>query len=460
MYVHFAWFPFGECTQYNQDCHVHDGYSKGFKCEENSNFNLCFNTPGCGWCQENNRTENGTCVYGDGNNPQDINDCAVGNYFSLESPDCQCNGKGNCSLNGSCMCDVAFGLNCEFCPSDQFGKPHSPCADCNNTCMVCNSFSGDCKQCVSNITYGPTCELCLIEGTFYNNTECESCFCNGQTENCDNITGYCYCPPGVSGNHCEECIPGSLYTGNPSEGGNCYYNLNANQIVRFLLKNEIRYVRVKPITLNTDLNITFSVPVNLGNATALFTLYSQNNIDGSTNTIVENYTEEFSRIFSHNDWDFANTVFDLAMHLEGSPPTEHSPFAIVFYVQYLPEQSLIKFFVIFFVCFFCLLLLVGISWKVYLINQRRRFLEMREAELKTMASRPFASAVIDSSCESYSAVGFEYLINDEKAIKTILIELPNSNDINLLVFGSTICSLLESKKSRKKRKSVFSRLSK
>ena len=123
------------------------------------------------------------------------------------------------------------GVRCEECKTDYFGDPLGrfgsamDCQKCqcnSNTILGvegnCDSLSGECLQCLYN-TAGFHCEECAPNhwGNPIASREeqgwkgCKECNCDpvGTVENteCDVQTGQCQCKPGVTGLHCDQCLP-------------------------------------------------------------------------------------------------------------------------------------------------------------------------------------------------------------------------------------------------------------
>ncbi|XP_041578632.1 usherin [Vulpes lagopus] len=138
---------------------------------------------------------------------------------------CQCNLHGSVSklcnpLSGQCECKKeAKGLQCDTCREHFYGLDITSCKACD--CDMAGSLSGtvcDAKtgQCMCKPSVGGRqCNECL-EGYFYlqqnDSFLCLPCNCdktgtvNGSLL-CDKSTGQCPCKLGVTGLHCNQCVP-------------------------------------------------------------------------------------------------------------------------------------------------------------------------------------------------------------------------------------------------------------
>ena len=150
-----------------------------------------------------------------------------------DSKRCQCNGRASeCHPEtGHCQgCkENTDGPACDLCAGGFYGNPLSgeKCKACqcpsaeNNHAATCsidikNQFICQCKQGYTGIK----CDRC--DYGYYGNTkqDCLSCNCNPHgslSDQCDQITGQCYCVQGVTGRDCSQCKPRQVLV----QGGRC-----------------------------------------------------------------------------------------------------------------------------------------------------------------------------------------------------------------------------------------------
>ncbi|XP_027039863.1 laminin subunit beta-1-like [Pocillopora damicornis] len=110
------------------------------------------------------------------------------------------------------------GRYCERCVDGYFGRPKeqdSQCHKCNCNNNIdpaatgnCNTTTGECLKCLYNTT-GSNCQWCApgYHGNALNKT-CTRCNCSAVfslNNECDNMTGSCYCHPYVTGKFCDRC---------------------------------------------------------------------------------------------------------------------------------------------------------------------------------------------------------------------------------------------------------------
>uniref|UniRef100_A0ABM0M186 Laminin subunit alpha-1-like n=1 Tax=Saccoglossus kowalevskii TaxID=10224 RepID=A0ABM0M186_SACKO len=106
------------------------------------------------------------------------------------------------------------------CEDFYYGQPELPngfctACDCNGNSDQCDSITGECIDCQFDTT-GFNCERC-IDYQFGNASQqnCQVCGCSVtgtvsasfNAGTCDSITGQCDCKNGVNSRQCDECLP-------------------------------------------------------------------------------------------------------------------------------------------------------------------------------------------------------------------------------------------------------------
>ncbi|XP_042555133.1 laminin subunit alpha-1 [Dipodomys spectabilis] len=129
------------------------------------------------------------------------------------------------------------GTWCERCADGYYGNPTVPgetCVPCNCNGNVdlseaghCDSVTGECLKCLGN-TDGAHCERCAdgFYGDAVTAKNCRACDCheNGSLSGVCNIdTGLCDCKAHVTGQQCDQCLPGyyGLDSGHGCQPCNC-----------------------------------------------------------------------------------------------------------------------------------------------------------------------------------------------------------------------------------------------
>ncbi|XP_051046860.1 laminin subunit alpha-1 [Phodopus roborovskii] len=176
----------------------------------------------------------GTPVHG---TPEDCRPCAcplsiASNNFS---PTCHLTDGENVLCD---QCAPGYsGPWCERCADGYYGNPAVPggsCVPCNCSGNVdpleaghCDSVTGECLKCLWN-TDGAHCERCAdgFYGDAVTAKNCQACNCheNGSLSGvCHLETGLCDCRPQVTGQRCDQCLPGyyGLDTGRGCVSCNC-----------------------------------------------------------------------------------------------------------------------------------------------------------------------------------------------------------------------------------------------
>ncbi|XP_074843522.1 laminin subunit alpha-1 isoform X4 [Carettochelys insculpta] len=142
---------------------------------------------------------------------------------------CQCNNHSEtCDLEtGKCLnCrDNTAGDHCSACAPGYYGKVIGSVNDCalcacprtnptsfSPTCVLKDGDDFLCDACLTGYE-GQYCERCSLG--YYGNPEvpggtCQQCQCNPSGSihnNCDHISGQCFCKKGVTGRLCDACEP-------------------------------------------------------------------------------------------------------------------------------------------------------------------------------------------------------------------------------------------------------------
>ncbi|XP_010636969.1 laminin subunit alpha-1 isoform X1 [Fukomys damarensis] len=114
------------------------------------------------------------------------------------------------------------GTWCERCADGYYGNPTIPggsCLPCDCSGNVdpsepghCDSVTGECLKCVGN-TDGAHCESCAdgFYGDAVTAKDCRACDCHEKgslSSMCHRETGHCDCRPHVTGQRCDQCLPG------------------------------------------------------------------------------------------------------------------------------------------------------------------------------------------------------------------------------------------------------------
>ncbi|XP_078358816.1 attractin-like protein 1 [Oculina patagonica] len=386
-------FPFGQCRGWVQD------QCPAVRCSGMKTCDDCHTLPGCGWCDDGSKTGLGQCMEGGDDGPftkqanASLNQCPADHWYFIECPACQCNG-------------------------------HSKCINKNI-----------CKKCEHH-TDGPHCEDCAAGyfGDAKNGGTCKGCDCNGHAESCDRETGTCECfTRWVTGDHCESCDEGESDTdivGNATNGGTCYNKLQGNYAYTFNVSNKTR-ISFLNIPEKDDIDVEVTVEIKSGES-ALLNLSISSDVKEEETIVAFEKIGVFKQTFSHEAFNFGDreeftfkvNVFDI----KGFVSLE---------ISFIQKQFLIlNFFITFFACFFSLLFVVALAWKIKVRYSNYVMARQRVEEMKLMASRPFAKVClafsdqkqVKKSKKSPSAIAIQPMENQNAAVGVFMMRLPVADD--------------------------------
>ncbi|XP_041349801.1 laminin subunit beta-1-like isoform X2 [Gigantopelta aegis] len=160
----------------------------------------------------------------------DLSELCKKHIFSISSVmhngaiDCKCDPMGSLSRDcdiegGQCQCKPhVVGRRCDQCAPGTYGFGPNGCTPCNCHNIgardnFCNEQTGQCS-CIAN-AFGRMCDSC--DRGFWGFPQCRPCSCNGNADECDNLSGQCLrCRNYSTGNSCERCTDG--YYGDPRTG--------------------------------------------------------------------------------------------------------------------------------------------------------------------------------------------------------------------------------------------------
>ncbi|XP_045189684.2 attractin-like protein 1 [Mercenaria mercenaria] len=409
-----ASFLYGQCQEWvtdNKKCHATQ-CSDVYTCED------CKSNPGCGWCNDVSNTGLGKCVRGSASGPVAMNN-STGKY------------------------DVDIGI----CPAERWHFIKCPLCQCNGH-SSCKNVSNKCDAC-QNLTEGEHCDTCIdgYYGNPKNGGNCTACSCNGQADTCNRETGSCYCRTrGVKGDRCQVCDYQNNYFGNPNDGGTCYYDLRTDYQFTFnLSKQEDKHytgINFMNIPVANDRDVDFTLNCS-GEAYINITWKSKSHPQEQYKTR-EYMCTYFRSKFEHKDYNFGpddNVTFYVYVYGFATP------FWLQISFSQFPKIDLVHFFVTFFSCFLTLLIIAAVLYKVKHKYDSYRRRQRMIVEMEEMASRPFATAVleIERRAENIGAekkemnpdlrkrkrpshkpgqIALEPLHNQKAAVLSLFIQLP------------------------------------
>ncbi|XP_017752850.1 PREDICTED: attractin-like protein 1 isoform X1 [Eufriesea mexicana] len=361
-------FPYGQCREWTTvDAKCRATETGKEWCTFYSSCAACRSDPGCGWCDDGSGTGKGLCLPGGARGPsrKSLDTCPFERWYFTKCPTCQCNGHSKCRSNSSI-----------------------------------------CIQPCENLTYGPHCDKCMpgYYGSPLNGATCQPCFCNNQGTQCSSETGKCSCTTkGIIGDHCERCDVSSLYHGDPTNKGSCFYDLAIDYQFTFNLSKkedrQYRAINFKNSPPKSDIDAEFSITcsvlakmnitVRKGNTPELPVTLGAN---CTTNMYKYRFMKEIYGFGSENN----NTLITVYVYVyDFQPPvwiqisfSQYSKlnlqqFFITFCTDYMPR------------CFLALLLVAAVLWKIkqkYDMYRRRQRLFV---EMEQMASRAFSQVLVE-----------------------------------------------------------------
>ncbi|XP_071957536.1 multiple epidermal growth factor-like domains protein 8 [Antedon mediterranea] len=278
----FAYGAYTSIYKYGQCKHWHDA-DRGQcpDCSLLTSCSECLQSFRCGWCGNQNNPTLGNCHSGDFVGPSSelsceslvaidynttinetadwsyaecppVEECRLGldncheNALCIDTDEsfyCECLqgfiGDGSLECNRTCYYDCEHG-HCS-------GPPDYECVcdvgwtnvNCSVSCgcnyhSTCINGTGSCDSC-QDLTMGEFCELC-VPGSYGDATTqygCHDCACNNHgdpnMDDCDNITGVCFCIDNTGGDYCQLCEEG--YYGDPRDGGKCYLECKVKLVI-------------------------------------------------------------------------------------------------------------------------------------------------------------------------------------------------------------------------------------
>lgn len=392
-------FPYGQCRGWAQGMTCSD-----VRCSGRKTCHDCHTLPGCGWCDDGSGTGLGNCSEGGDDGP-----------------------FANSSANDSSADDQ--------CPSDRWYFVECPACQCNGHSMCING--NICEKCKHQTT-GPHCEVC--SPGYYGNAEnggtCKACECNKHAKSCHSKTGECIClAEYVIGRHCERCgfrEGGTQYSivGNATNGGHCYNNLSSNFHYTFNVSNK---TSISFLNIPTEENVDVGIEVEIVTGQpALLNLSYSTNFSPVHALVSRHEVGRFARTIPHETFHF-NGRFSFHVHvfdMKGFVTLR------VTFVQ-KHEFMLLKFFIVFFACFFSLLFVVALAWKIKVRYSHYVMARHRVEEMKQMASRPFAKVCLAFTNPSFdtpyrqsasSAIAVQPMDNHNAAVGVFVMRLPGASD--------------------------------
>ncbi|KXJ23470.1 attractin-like protein 1 [Exaiptasia diaphana] len=397
LHAYILSFPYGQCHEWTKD------KCTDVRCEDRMTCNDCHTLPGCGWCDDGSGTGLGKCTGGGDDGPfiPASNSSVITSdkclpkdgkkrWFFIECPVCQCNGHSTCDEYDKCIAckDNTNGSHCQTCAKGYHGNPK-------------------------------------------NGGKCETCQCNEHGNVCNSESGVCDCQTkGVTGANCELCDDRKYYYGNSTNGGFCYYNLTSGYMFTF---NVTGYTGVSffNIPKRDDRNVQFSVKV-IGDGAMMNMTYKYKS-GPELALFNEKYLGngvKYENSFKHDDFSFATsdrlTFFVYVYNVNGNCMIEIS------FSQISPFK-LLQFFLTFFGCFFSILVVTFIAWKIRIRYNLHVMRRQRIVEMHKMAKRP--SSTLKLSFEKHNDtyitksfcnhVTIQPFAGSNAAVGTFVLRLPS-----------------------------------
>jgi len=235
----------------------------------------------------------------------------------------------------------------------------------------------------------------------------------------------------VTGDHCERCKDETDIVGNATNGGHCYNKLDSNFHFTFNISNKTRLAFLN-IPKKDDIDVTVEVEIKNGDP-AFLNLSVSSDVTPEYTLISHHKIGIFEQTFSHELFKFGGPdrfsfkvyVFDIKGFVT---------LQITFSQK--PKFMILGFFITFFACFFSLLFVVALAWKIKVRYSNYMMARHRVEEMKLMASRPFAKVCLaltdltqeKSNKKAWSTIALQPTENYHAAVGVFMMRLPSGSD--------------------------------
>ncbi|XP_048585207.1 attractin-like protein 1 [Nematostella vectensis] len=399
-------FPYGQCHEWTRD-----NTCAAVQCSKMVSCLDCHTLPGCGWCDDGSGTGLGKCLAGGdlgpfvSNSTSQDSRCPVKGgrqmWYFIECPACQCNGHSTCDSKNNCKTCLhnTNGTNCQICSNGYYGNPK-------------------------------------------NGGTCKACECNGHGTSCDHLTGSCVClTKGVVGASCELCEDSKGYHGNATRGGNCFFDLTSNYVFTFNVSGKNR-ASFRNTPQKSDRDVLFTIRV-LGSQALMNVTYTTGSGSEERAVILMKPIGYSKTTFKHEDYAFGKgVVFNIHVY-----DIDFGNVSLDISFSQMTPFLLLKFFITFFGCFFSILIVTFIAWKIKVRYNNYLMSRQRQVEMRQMASRPSSSVslLIDKHDDPYcrqtypTAIAQQPFAFDHVGVVTVLVRLPSTSAGLAPIGQSGIC---------------------